>query len=132
MEPLENLRKVRLEKLSKIKKLKVDPYPAKSDKKNPISDCLKNLGKDVQTAGRIMGIRSHGGSTFADLVDQSAKIQLFFSKSQLSTVNRELLTLLDIGDFIQVLGKVTKTKAGETTIFADKFKLLTKSLRPIA
>src|SRR4030042_406624 len=131
MEPLENLRKIRLGKLAKIKKLNIDPYPAKSDKKNPISDCLNKTSKDVQTAGRIMGIRSHGGSAFADLVDQSAKIQLFFSKDKLSTVNRELLTLLDIGDFIQVSGKVTKTKAGETTIFADKFKLLTKSLRPI-
>src|SRR4030042_5616697 len=131
MEPLENLRKVRLEKLSKIKKLNMDPYPAKSDKKNPISDCLKNLGKNVQAAGRIIGFRSHGGSTFADLIDESAKIQLFFSKSQLSDVNCQLLQLLDIGDFIQVSGKVDKTKAGETTIFADKFKLLTKSLRPI-
>jgi len=131
VEPIENLKKIRQEKLSKIKKLKVDPYPAKSDKKNPISDCLKNIGKNVQTAGRIIGFRSHGGSAFADLVDQSAKIQLFFSTSQLSTVNCQLLNLLDIGDFIQVSGKVDKTKAGETTIFVSDFKLLAKSLRPI-
>src|SRR3972149_12339578 len=131
MEPLENLRKIRLQKLAKIKKLKIDPYPAKSNKKNPVADCLKSIGKVVATAGRIMSIRSHGGSTFADLVDESAKIQLFFSKSQLSIVNRQLLELLDIGDFIQVTGKVGKTQAGETTIFVSDFKLLTKSIRPL-
>lgn len=142
MEPLEKLRKARLEKLAKIRQLKVDPFPAKSNKKQTVADCLKSQGspdkispkfrrvKNVTTAGRIMAIRSHGGSAFMDLVDQSGKIQLFFSQSQLSTVNRQLLTLLDLGDFIEVSGKVDKTQAGETTIFATDLKLLTKSIRP--
>jgi len=131
MEPLENLRKIRLGKLEKIRKLKIDPYPAKSTKKNSIATCLNSHGKNVQTAGRILGIRGHGGSSFADLVDESGKIQLFFSESQLLNVNRQLLKLLDIGDFIEVSGKVDKTKAGETTIFVSEFKLLAKSIRPL-
>src|SRR3989344_8976826 len=118
MEPLEKLRKVRLEKLAKIKNLKIDPYPAKSAKKQTISECLKSQGKEVSTAGRVMAIRGHGGSSFIDIVDESGKIQLFFSKSQLSNVSCQLLDLLDIGDFIQVEGEVKKTQAGETTIFA--------------
>jgi len=131
MEPIEKLRKIRLEKLEKIKKLKIDPYPAKSNKKHSVSDVLNSLGNNVQTAGRLMAIRGHGGSSFADLVDESGKIQLFFSKDKLSTMNYELLTLLDIGDFIEVSGKVDKTKAGELTIFVSGFKLLTKSIRPL-
>lgn len=131
MEPLEKLRRIRLEKLAKIRKLGIDPYPAKSQKKQTIAESLKSQGKNVQTAGRIIGMRAHGGSTFIDLVDQSARIQLFFSKDKLSTVNRELLTLLDTGDFIQVAGKVDKTQAGEITIFVSDFKLLTKSTRPL-
>src|SRR3989344_1515045 len=131
MEPIEKLRKVRLEKLEKIRKLKIDPFPAKALKKQTIGESLKSIGKEVTTAGRIMAIRSHGGSTFMDLADESAKIQLFLSQDKLSIVNRELLTLLDIGDFIQVRGRVGKTQAGETTIFVSDFKLLTKSLRPI-
>ena len=101
MEPLENLRKIRLEKLAKIQKLGIDPYPAKSHKKDSIATCLKSQGKVVATAGRIMSIRAHGGSTFADLVDESAKIQLFFSKDKLSAVSGQLLAFLDLGDFIQ-------------------------------
>src|SRR3989338_178765 len=129
MEPIGKLRKIRREKIEKIKKLKIDPYPAKSNKKHSVSECLKSQSKNVQTAGRLMAIRSHGGSSFADLVDESGKIQLFFSKDKLSTLNSQLLTLLDIGDFIEVSGKVDKTKAGETTIFVNEFKLLTKSIR---
>lgn len=125
------MRKIRLNKLEKIRELKIDPYPAKSEKKHQITQCLKSGGKKVQTAGRIIGFRAHGGSAFADLFDESGKIQLFFSKSQLSPVNGQLLDLLDIGDFIEVSGKVDKTKAGETTIFVSGFKLLTKSVRPL-
>jgi lysyl-tRNA synthetase class 2 len=131
MEPLDNLRKIRLEKLEKIKKLKIDPFPAKATKKQGVEECTNSVGKNVQTAGRLVGLRGHGGSTFADLADQSGKIQLFFSKDKLSDINNELLTLLDIGDFIEVSGSVDKTQAGQITIFVTGFKLLTKSIRPI-
>lgn len=131
MEPIDKLRQARLEKLEKIKKLGINPYPAKSEKKESIEICLRSLVKNVQTAGRIMAIRGHGGSSFMDLEDESAKIQIFFDKGQLSTINCQLLDLLDLGDFIQVAGKVDKTQAGQTTIFVNDFKILTKSLRPV-
>lgn len=131
MENLEKLRKVRMEKLEKIRKLKIDPYPAKSKKTHPVATCLKSAGQQISTAGRILAIRGHGGSTFMDLEDESGKIQIFFDKSQLSTVNCQLLDLLDIGDFIEVAGIVNKTQAGEITIFVQDFKILTKSIRPI-
>lgn len=131
MEPLENLRKIRIEKLEKIRKLAINPYPAKSNKKHSVSDAFKSIGKKVQTAGRIMGIRGHGGSSFMDLADESGKIQLFFSRDQFPETSYKLLELLDIGDFAEVSGKVDKTKAGETTIFADDLKILTKSTRPL-
>ncbi|MEX2027883.1 MAG: amino acid--tRNA ligase-related protein, partial [Candidatus Curtissbacteria bacterium] len=131
MESLEKLRQNRLEKLEKIRKLGINPYPAISGKKQDIATALKSDGKEVETAGRIMAIRGHGGSSFMDLTDESGKIQLFFSADKLSTVNRQLLTLLDIGDFIQVTGKVGKTAAGQVTIFVSDLKLLTKSIRPL-
>jgi len=131
MEPIDNLRKIRLQKLEKIKKLKIDPFPAKASKKQTVEECVKSIGKNVQTAGRLVGLRGHGGSTFADLKDESSQIQLFFSKSQLSKVNCQLLDLLDIGDFVEVSGSVDKTQAGQITIFVNNFKLLAKSIRPI-
>ncbi len=131
MESLEKIKGNRLEKLEKIRKLGINPFPAKSAKKHSIAVSLKSVGKAVQTAGRIMAIRGHGGSSFMDIFDESGKIQVFFSKDKLSAINYELLTLLDLGDFIQVVGKVGKTQAGETTIFAASLVLLTKSTRPL-
>ncbi len=131
MEPIDNLKKIRQEKLEKIKSLKLNPFPAKSSKKNTIEKCQKSIGQSVQTAGRLMGLRGHGGSTFADLTDESGKIQLFFSKEKLNKTEQQILSLLDIGDFVQVSGRVDKTKAGETTIFVDSLGIITKSVRPL-
>ena len=116
---------------AKIRKLNVNPYPANSIKEDSIISCLKSHGKIIQTAGRLISVRGHGGSTFADLKDQSGTIQLFFSDNKLSKKSIQLLSLLDIGDFIDVTGKVDKTKAGQITIFVTDFTLLTKSIRPI-
>lgn len=129
--PLEELRKIRLQKLIKIKKLGINPYPARCQRKQTIGQALKMMSKKVAVAGRTMSIRGHGGIQFFDLQDESAKIQLVFKKEKLSTLNSKLLPLLDIGDFIDVQGKVFKTDAGEISVLIEDFHLLTKSLRPL-
>ncbi len=131
MEPIDNLRKIRVEKLEKIKKLGVNPYPAKASKNTKTAAAKNSIGKEVQTAGRLSAIRGHGGSSFMDLTDESGKIQLFISKDKLSKENQAIVELLDIGDFVEVRGIVDKTKAGEDTIFVEDLRILTKSLRPI-
>jgi len=130
-EPIENLRRIRLEKLQKIKKLGINPYPARCIRKQTISQALKMMGEKVAVAGRIMAIRGHGGIQFFDLRDESGKIQFLLKKDKLSIVNCQLLILLDIGDFIDASGTVTKTQAGEISILVDTFHLLTKSIRPL-
>ena len=130
---LDSLRKSRLDKLEKIKKLGINPYPAKLQFSDRIQTekALKELGKNVVVAGRLMAWREHGGSIFADLEDDSGKIQLFLKKDVLGKKKFEFLELLDFGDFIEAKGKVFKTKAGETTIEVEDYHLLTKSIRPL-
>lgn len=130
-EPIENLRKIRLEKLEKIRKLGIDPYPARCQRKQTIAQALKMMGKNVAVAGRIMAIRGHGGIQFFDLRDESGKIQLVFKKDNLSPTTYHLLPLLDIGDFIDAQGKIFKTQAGETSVLVKDFHLLTKAIRPL-
>ena len=125
-----DFRKVRLEKLEKIKALGWDPYPASFDKKHTISEALKNEGKIVKTAGKIFSLREHGNIAFADLKDETGKIQIFFQKKLLGE-NYKNLKLLDIGDYIGVEGKVVKTTAGEISIAPTSYTLLTKSLLPL-
>ena len=129
--PLENLQKERLKKLKNIKRLGVDPYPAKSNRKHTISIARKMMGKKVVVAGRLRSLRPHGKITFVDLEDASGKIQLFFSQQELNGEKYEFLTNLDLGDFIQTSGEIFKTQAGEISVRVSNFKLLTKSIRPL-
>ena len=130
--PLEELRKERLKKLKKIRALGLDPYLSFFDRQHPISQVRKaKLGTKVVTAGRIMAWREHGKIVFADLVGQSAKIQILFRSDKLSVANLKIIALLDIGDFIGVIGKTFKTESGELTVEAGDLVLLTKSLRSL-
>ncbi len=133
MSRLDKLIKSRLSKLEKIRKLGVDPYPARLRFSDRISakEALKKLGKNVAIAGRLMAWREHGGSIFTDLEDESGKIQLFFKKDVLGKKKFGFLELLDFGDFIEARGKVFKTKAGEITVEVEDYNLLAKSLRPL-
>ncbi len=132
MEPLEKLRQIRIEKLEKLRQLGIDPYPARTGVRNRISEVREqNLGSKAQVAGRIRGWREHGKIIFADLVDESGKIQLVFKPNELRTTNYELLPLLDIGDFVGVAGNLFKTDAGELSIEVKDLILLAKSLRPL-
>ncbi|MFH1840831.1 MAG: lysine--tRNA ligase [Candidatus Shapirobacteria bacterium] len=130
-QPIEELRKIRLGKLAQIRKLGIDPYPAKARRDQSIAQALKMLGKKVAVAGRIRAMRGHGGIQFWDLQDASGKIQLVFKSDKLSTIDSRLSTFLDIGDFIAVQGKVFQTEAGQISVLVEDFQLLTKSLRPL-
>lgn len=129
--PIEQLRQIRLQKLSQIKKLGFDPYPTKSCRRQTVSQALKMMGKGVAVAGRVMAVRGHGGIQFLDICDQSGKIQLVFKKDHLTGEKYQLMGLVDIGDFIDAEGKIFKTQAGETSVLVKDFHLLTKSLRPL-
>ncbi len=130
-ETLEKIRADRIKKLEELRKRGINPYPSKLIQKNQkISDIRKKRGDNVTAAGRIWGWREHGGSIFADLKDESGKIQIFFQKKNLAK-SFENLKFLDIGDFILVSGKCFKTAAGELTIDVVEFQLLSKALRPL-
>src|SRR5258707_9347318 len=125
-----NLRQTRIEKLQKLKELGIDPYPATTKKTHTIAQALLSEGKNVAVAGRMMSYREHGNIAFADLHDDTGKIQIFFQKKLLGDSFKNL-KLLDIGDFLQVEGEIGKTVSGEISIIPNEYKLLTKSLLPI-
>lgn len=131
MATIDDLRQVRIEKLQKIKQLGLDPYPAKFERQQICSQAKGMEGQKVSIAGRLRGLRGHGGSCFADLVDQSGKIQLFFSKADIGEQKFSLLELLDLGDFIGVTGEVFKTNAGEITVKVTDLTILTKAVLPL-
>jgi lysyl-tRNA synthetase class 2 len=131
LKTLDEIRKVRLEKAKKLRELGINPYPSKVDgSPKAIFSILDRFGEVVEVAGRLMSLREHGNVLFADLKDETGKIQLFFQKRVLGE-DFGLLKLFDVGDFVYSKGKVFKTKAGEVSIDVDRFQLLSKSIRPL-
>lgn len=131
MASIDQLKEIRLEKLKKLRDLGIDPYPSSVPAKDDISKARKLSGKTVSVAGRLMGLRGHGKIIFADVTDESGKVQIAFKKDQLDPKEFSILGYVDIGDFIAVRGEVGKTEAGEITVFASNFRIITKSIRPL-
>lgn len=128
--PEQELIKARIKKLEELKKLSINPYAYRFEKQLTASQVLKTgLGVKVSTAGRIVGLRRLGGSSFGHLSDYSGKVQFLMRKDVTKRYN--VLKLVDIGDFIGVKGKVFKTKTGEKTILVKDWEFLSKSLKPL-
>lgn len=128
---MSDLRQQRLDKLTKIKSLGLDPYPQPNlENKQTCEQALNMVDQKVVVAGRLMTIRGHGKILFADLHDRTGKIQLFFQQNELKD-NFSLTKLLDLGDIISASGTVFKTQAGETTINVESFEILAKNIRPL-
>ncbi len=131
---------IRREKLAKIRELGIDPYPAElfnvSHLVNEIKKNFKENSK-VIVAGRLMSRRIQGKASFAELMDSSGKIQVYFNRDEICPeddkfkYNEFYKKLLDIGDIIGIKGKLFTTQVGEKTILVEDFKLLSKSLRPL-
>lgn len=131
-------RETRLEKLKALQEMGVNPYPYGfeiSHKTAQLQAKYASLESGAETqdriclAGRIRSIRNSG--MFIDLHDDTGKIQIFSHKSLMSEENLPLLKLLDIGDFIGVVGTARKTPRGEVTINTTEMTLLCKSLLPL-
>ena len=142
MANLNELRAERLRKIQDLKKLGVNPYPAKTARTHnniDISEKFSELeDKTVSVVGRIIRIRDIGKLAFVVIKDASGEIQLFnkdCDSNQADYANSELnyadLKLLDPGDFVEATGKVIKTKTGEISVAVEKLRILSKSLRPM-
>ncbi|MDE2092140.1 MAG: lysine--tRNA ligase [Gammaproteobacteria bacterium] len=84
----------------------------------------------VRVAGRMMAKRVMGKASFAHIQDSSGRIQLFLQKDTLGEGYQDFKGW-DVGDIVAAEGVLFKTKTDELSVRAVKFRLLTKSLRPL-
>jgi lysyl-tRNA synthetase class 2 len=139
MEEKQELYRQRLEKLARIRETKEEPFKYSYARTHTIQKAYEAFedkssedGLPVKLAGRILAMRFHGKTTFADLADETGRIQLFLGKKDVGDEKHEFITkLLNIGDFIGVEGEIFTTRTGQTTVRVKDFSLLTKSLRPL-
>jgi lysyl-tRNA synthetase class 2 len=120
-----------MEKLEQLKKKGVNPYPSSCGREEKIAQAQDMLGDEVSVAGRIMAWRGHGKIKFTDLKDESGSMQIVFKAGEISAEEFEDLELLDVGDFLEVDGEVFETRTGEVSVLVKKYRLLSKSLRPL-
>ena len=133
---------VRRESLQKLRELGINPYPAEEYKTTTtIKQITSNYdafeGKEVVLAGRMMSRRIMGKASFAELKDDSGRMQIYLNRDEMATgedttmYNTIFKKLLDMGDIIGIKGEVFKTKVGEPSVNVKELTVLSKSLKPL-
>ena len=143
MSTIEELRKVRLEKLKALQSAGVLAYPAKTKRTHRICEILENFDKlstpdkagelqEIVLAGRIMAQRGHGGATFLDIYDGSDKLQAIIKEDKVGLSGYKFFAdHFDIADFVELKGTLFVTKRGEKTLEVVDYKMLSKALLPL-
>jgi len=128
---VDEIKKVREEKLKILREeLHVLAYGGKFEVSGSAAETLEGFkeGNKVSLAGRLLALRSHGKVMFADLKDQSGKMQLFIKMGDKETNLGGICKALDIGDIIGVTGELFTTKTGQKSVRVATIDVLTKSL----
>jgi lysyl-tRNA synthetase class 2 len=87
--------------------------------------------KKFTLTGRMMSKRIMGKSSFANIKDESGKMQFYVDKKKFSDEQFKVFKESDVGDIVYIEGHLFKTKTNELTIFLSNFNIVTKSLRPL-
>jgi len=135
---------VRRNSLARIRELGINPYPAARYETNASCNEIKQLYnpelnnfQEVSMAGRVMGIRVMGKASFAEIQDESGRLQWYISRDEIcpgedkTLYNEVFKKLLDIGDIVGARGFIFITQMGEITLHVKELTLLSKSIRPL-
>lgn len=135
---LEDIRNERLKKLEHLQELGIDPFPSRTVRTHgsqeflDAHEVLEESHETVVLAGRVMSIRTHGGSIFLDIFDGSTRVQGYLQKD---SVGEEVFALfvevVDVGDSVELTGTAFTTKRGMKSLSISAWRMLAKSLRPI-
>ena len=133
---------LRREALGKLRDLGIEPYPAPLYPVNATAkevkekfDPEKGELPDLCLAGRLMSRRIMGAASFAEIQDESGRIQIYVNRDEIcpgedkTMYNTVFKKLLDIGDVVGVRGFAFVTKTGQLSIHVKELTLLSKSLR---
>jgi len=94
-------------------------------------ETLEAEGVRVAVAGRMMAKRVMGKASFAQLQDQTDRIQLFLQRDALGEDVYRQFKSDDVGDIVGAEGTLFHTRTGELSVRVERLSLLTKSLRPL-
>jgi lysyl-tRNA synthetase, class II len=135
---------IRRQSKEELERLGINPYPAELfDVNASAKEILENYERQksdyrqISIAGRIMSRRIMGNASFAELQDETGRIQIYIRRDDLcpgedkTMYNTVFRKNLDIGDIIGVKGYGFTTQTGEISIHVTSLTVLSKSLRPL-
>ena len=157
-EEINELKKIRLQKLDALKADGKDPFRITSFDRNTTNTALKAYyiaeedkakaaaGDDEEKlktlldeikankwriAGRILSKRDMGKASFIDVQDSTERLQVYVRKNDVGDESYADFKKFDIGDIVGLEGFVFRTMKGEISLHATDVKLLSKSLLPL-
>jgi lysyl-tRNA synthetase class 2 len=145
-EDLNQVMRIRREKLDLLHSRGILPFGYRFDRTHRMEEAAKQFEEDeaagrldekahgsgVRVGGRLRSFRGHGKSAFGHLEDGSGAIQIYFRKDVLGEESfRNVMELVDLGDWLGIEGPLFRTRTGEVTVRAERWELLSKSLRPL-
>ena len=86
---------------------------------------------NVRLAGRLVSRRIMGKASFAHMLDDQGKIQLYIARDGVGEEAYAGFKKWDVGDIIGVEGHLFRTRTGEISVHATSITLLAKSLLPL-
>ena len=85
----------------------------------------------VSMAGRLVSRRIMGKASFAHMLDDEGKIQLYIARDGIGEEEYAGFKKWDVGDVIGVEGHLFRTRTSEVSVHATSCTLLAKSLLPL-
>jgi len=142
MSPLNELERVRQEKLERLRQLGHEPFPRQVVRTHTNAAAIEafelreaegdEIPLEVAVAGRLRAVREMGKITFAHIEDGTGRLQLFLRLNELGDERMALFSeLFDLGDFMQARGTMFRTRSGEVTLRVASFEMLAKALAPL-
>jgi lysyl-tRNA synthetase class 2 len=131
---------VRLQKLENLRKEGRNPFQANCEQTHTSTEATRLYKEDaadesqpqVSVAGRIVVFRLMGKASFIKLQDRDGVIQCYVTRDNLPEGEyNTYFKKLDVGDIIGIKGRLFMTKTSEITVRAEKYTLVSKSLRPL-
>ncbi len=131
-------RAVRLDKAGKLRAEGREPYAVQVQRDATVAEVLgqfeawSEAKKEVTLAGRLTTTRLHGAMIFADLNDESGKLQLLLKQEVVGDeAFLQFQNLVDPADIIEATGTLFTTKRGEKTLEVTAWRMLSKALLPL-
>lgn len=139
-----NVEKDRLEKLSRLEELGVEPYPLRIERTHANADAIAAYEAvevdgeaaesiEVMVTGRVRRQNVKGKLAFWHIEDGTGRIQLMIRKDNVGDEVYALVKgkLIELDDFVEASGVMIRTRTGEVSVQVFGLRLLSKALSPL-